>query len=67
MNALTWILGGMSLLAGVACIGWLKARQDARDWANVCACLGHEYDKLIIELNTPKPRHVVEQRTRWLN
>jgi TM2 domain-containing membrane protein YozV len=65
------VVCGLGALVFVALIGWYKTHVECKEWQVVCATLGNEYDKVVLEL--AEQRHSrrapvnVKRDTRWVN
>lgn len=75
---MTWLEGmllGMTVLAGVSLVGWLRARNEATDWEIIACRLGEEHDRQFCRavqgahqdaahgLDLPLPK----KETKWVN
>lgn len=63
-----WVAFSALALAAGAIIGWIKAREDAREWADIARTMNWQYERLQLELaHRTSKVNVVEQRSQWLN
>ncbi len=62
-----WVAIGLGVALGTAIVGWIRERQNAKEWEIVCMTLNHEYGRIQTELYDKQSRTVHEQVTRWVN
>lgn len=73
---MTWLEGmliGMTVLAGVSLVGWIRARNEATDWEIIACRLGEDHDRQFCRAVQARQDYTYEvvfeskKDIRWVN